>query len=316
MTFDEAEFTLAGVRVVEERPAVLDLQGGVLTARDVSFHAGGSPLTVTGTAKLTPTDQQTLDLAVRGTSIAGNRQAQSLSAGVLEGVKDTFRHFWLVCRCSAVGVFVGIMPGAGGGVAQWMAYAHAVQSAKDSKDRERFGKGDVRGVLGPGAANNSKEGGDLVPTIAFGVPGIFMGIATFVFWLGRHRFKQVPPKPGGKLGGLDFVASALMFAPVVALIAAVFVKGDGFKAQKAAPGASFSSFYITYVKDYVSFLAVSSWHYFLIAFVLVYFIVFGAGIYYLLKLMQRAPQPLEPEPDPHLPQRAAGITPAPALEAQ
>jgi putative tricarboxylic transport membrane protein len=63
------------------------------------------------------------------------------------------------------------MPGAGGGVAQWMAYAHAVQSAKNSEDRERFGKGDVRGVLGPGAANNSKEGGDLVPTIAFGVPG-------------------------------------------------------------------------------------------------------------------------------------------------
>jgi len=52
-----------------------------------------------------------------------------------------------------------------------MAYAHAVQSAKNPADRERFGKGDVRGVLGPGAANNSKEGGDLIPTIAFGVPG-------------------------------------------------------------------------------------------------------------------------------------------------
>jgi TctA family transporter len=70
-----------------------------------------------------------------------------------------------------VGVFVGILPGAGGGVAQWMAYAHAVQSAKDAADRNRFGGGDVRGVLGPGAANNSKEGGDLIPTIAFGVPG-------------------------------------------------------------------------------------------------------------------------------------------------
>jgi len=74
-------------------------------------------------------------------------------------------------RCSAVGVFIGILPGAGGGVAQWVAYAHAVQSAKDAKDRERFGKGDVRGVLGPGAANNSKEGGELIPTVAFGVPG-------------------------------------------------------------------------------------------------------------------------------------------------
>jgi len=112
-----------------------------------------------------------VDLAVRGTSIAGERPAENLNRGVMEGIKDTFRHFWLVFRCSAVGVFVGIMPGAGGGVAQWMAYAHAVQSAKGAKDRERFGKGDVRGVLGPGAANNSKEGGDLVPTIAFGVPG-------------------------------------------------------------------------------------------------------------------------------------------------
>src|SRR5918992_1565257 len=112
-----------------------------------------------------------IDLAVRGTAIAGARPAARLGAGVWDGIKDTFRHFWLVVRCSIVGVFVGILPGAGGGVAQWMAYAHAAQSAKDAKDRERFGKGDVRGVLGPGAANNSKEGGDLIPTIAFGVPG-------------------------------------------------------------------------------------------------------------------------------------------------
>src|SRR4029434_7336500 len=112
-----------------------------------------------------------IDLAVRGTSIAGEGPAENLRSGVMEGIKDTFRHFWLVFRCSVIGVFVGIMPGAGGGVAQWMAYAHSVQSAKDSKDRERFGKGDVRGVLGPGAANNSKEGGELIPTVAFGVPG-------------------------------------------------------------------------------------------------------------------------------------------------
>src|SRR3989441_2711709 len=112
-----------------------------------------------------------IDLAVRGTAIAGDRQPENLQAGVIEGIKDTFRHFWLVVRCSAVGVFIGILPGAGGGVAQWVAYAHAVQSAKDAKDRERFGKGDVRGVLGPGAANNSKEGGELITTVAFGVPG-------------------------------------------------------------------------------------------------------------------------------------------------
>jgi putative tricarboxylic transport membrane protein len=112
-----------------------------------------------------------IDLAVRGTSIAGNAPAAKLGSGVWQGIRDTFTHWWLVVRCSMVGVFVGILPGAGGGVAQWMAYAHAVQSAKDASDRARFGQGDVRGVLGPGAANNSKEGGDLIPTIAFGVPG-------------------------------------------------------------------------------------------------------------------------------------------------
>jgi TctA family transporter len=111
-----------------------------------------------------------IDLAVRRTAIAGNTPA-ALGSGAWEGIKDTFRHFWLVVRCSLVGVFVGILPGAGGGVAQWMAYAHAAQSAKNAAERSRFGSGDVRGVLGPGAANNSKEGGDLIPTIAFGVPG-------------------------------------------------------------------------------------------------------------------------------------------------
>jgi TctA family transporter len=112
-----------------------------------------------------------IDLAVRRTSIAGTLPAGRISQGALEGVKDTFRHFWLTIRCSLIGTFIGIMPGMGGAVAQWMAYGHATQSARTSEERKRFGAGDVRGVLGPGAANNSKEGGALIPTVAFGVPG-------------------------------------------------------------------------------------------------------------------------------------------------
>ena len=112
-----------------------------------------------------------IDLVVRGTSIAGALPAGKLSRGALEGVKDTFRHFWLTIRCSLIGTFIGIMPGMGGAVAQWMAYGHATQSARTAEERKGFGQGDVRGVLGPGAANNSKEGGSLIPTIAFGVPG-------------------------------------------------------------------------------------------------------------------------------------------------
>ena len=112
-----------------------------------------------------------IDLVVRGTSIAGAVPAGKLSQGAFQGVKDTFRHFWLTIRCSLIGTFIGIMPGMGGAVAQWMAYGHATQSARNSEERKGFGQGDVRGVIGPGAANNSKEGGSLIPTIAFGVPG-------------------------------------------------------------------------------------------------------------------------------------------------
>ena len=112
-----------------------------------------------------------IDLAIRGTSIAGELPAGRLSKGAFEGVKDTFRHFWLTIRCSLIGTFIGIMPGIGGAVSQWLAYGHAAQSARTPEERKRFGQGDVRGVLGPGAANNSKEGGALIPTVAFGVPG-------------------------------------------------------------------------------------------------------------------------------------------------
>ncbi len=107
-----------------------------------------------------------IDLAVRGTSIAENNVGKL--GGVWEGVKDTFRHWGVTVRSSLLGTFIGIIPGLGGGVAQWIAYGHAVQSADD---KSQFGKGDVRGVLGPGAANNSKEGGSLIPAVAFAVPG-------------------------------------------------------------------------------------------------------------------------------------------------
>src|SRR4030042_362224 len=111
-----------------------------------------------------------IDLAVRGTSIAGNLPEGKLTKGVWDGVRDTFRYFGLTVRCSFIGVGIGILPGLGGGVAQWLAYAPAAQSAKTPEDRAKFGQGDVRGVIGPGASTG-KEGGALVPTVAFGIPG-------------------------------------------------------------------------------------------------------------------------------------------------
>lgn len=104
--------------------------------------------------------------------------------------------------------------------------------------------------------------------VAFAVPGIMMGLATVVFWLGRNKFTHVPPKPGGELGLLDFAASALLFSPIIALIVAVFVQGSSFK-PASNKGMSAGAYYVEYVGSYLSHLAASSWHYFVVAAVLV-----------------------------------------------
>jgi TctA family transporter len=97
--------------------------------------------------------------------------------GVMEGVKAVFHHFGLFLRCSTVGTLVGIIPGVGGAVSNFLAYGHAVQV---SKDPEKFGTGDIRGVIAPEAGNDAKDGGALVPTLIFGIPGslemaVFLG---------------------------------------------------------------------------------------------------------------------------------------------
>jgi putative tricarboxylic transport membrane protein len=106
-----------------------------------------------------------IDLATRKTSIA---QRTELGRGFLQGIKDVFRHWWLLVRTSALGAWVGFLPGLGSSVGDWFAYAHAVQT---EKNRENFGKGDVRGVIASEGANNAKEGGDYIPMLAFGLPG-------------------------------------------------------------------------------------------------------------------------------------------------
>jgi proton-dependent oligopeptide transporter, POT family len=55
-------------------------------------------------------------------------------------------------------------------------------------------------------------------SVAFGVPGILMAIATLIFWMGRDKFVQVPASPGGKLGLIDSVSAGLMFLALLNLL--------------------------------------------------------------------------------------------------
>jgi TctA family transporter len=108
---------------------------------------------------------EVVSLLARGGAIA---RRVDLGAGWLEGVRDVLQHRWLLLRGSLIGVWAGVLPVIGATAAAWMSYGHAVAVARD---RERFGRGDMRGVIAPEAANNAASAGDLIPTLLFSVPG-------------------------------------------------------------------------------------------------------------------------------------------------
>jgi TctA family transporter len=128
-----------------------------------------------------------VDLVIKGTSIADVPREKM--KGALVGIRDTFQNWFLVLRCSLIGVWVGFIPGLGTSVVDWFAYGHAVQTEKGA--RESFGHGDVRGVIAPESANNAKEGGALIPTIAFGIPGS-ASMALFIAALMIHGISPGP----------------------------------------------------------------------------------------------------------------------------
>jgi TctA family transporter len=152
-----------------------------------------------------------MELAIRNTSIAQIPDDQSDGGGLLDGIKDAFRHWWLAVRCAVIGTYVGMLPGLGAAIVDWIAYGHAVQSAKD---RSQFGKGDIRGVIAPEAANNATRGGSLVPTVAFGIPG---SLGTAIL-LGALLIQGLKPGPEMLTDNLHITFS-MVWSIVVANIA-------------------------------------------------------------------------------------------------
>ena len=128
------------------------------------------------------------DLAISRTAIAGD-MAKTDARGMWQGAKDCFTNWWLVLRCSWLGSALGAVPGMGGAIVDWIAYGHAARTEKGAS--ETFGRGDVRGVIASESANNSREGGALVPTVAFGVPGS----AGMAILLGAFMIHGLVPGP-------------------------------------------------------------------------------------------------------------------------
>lgn len=112
--------------------------------------------------------------------------------GLLRGIREALRHWRLVLRSGSIGAFLGAIPGVGVVVIEWVAYGDAARARTDAAAGEpAYGKGNIRGVIAPESANNAKEGGSLLPTLAFGIPGS----ASMAILLGAFAVHGVVPGP-------------------------------------------------------------------------------------------------------------------------
>jgi putative tricarboxylic transport membrane protein len=156
-----------------------------------------------------------LEMAVKDTSISRVSVKQAEGGGMRRGIRDAFDNWWLTIRCSLIGTYVGMLPGLGSSIVDWIAYGHAVQSAKDSS---KFGTGDIRGVIAPEAANNATKAGALIPTVAFGIPG---SLGTAIL-LGALVIQGLKPGPEMLTTHLD-VTFTMVWDIVIANIVAAGV---------------------------------------------------------------------------------------------
>jgi len=92
----------------------------------------------------------------------------NLSFSSLKAIKTILLQPINLIRSSLIGVFVGALPGTGGGISNIMSYD---QATKASRHPEKFGTGIPDGVIASEAANNGTGGGVLIPAMALGVPG-------------------------------------------------------------------------------------------------------------------------------------------------
>lgn len=167
-----------------------------------------------------------MELATGHTSISRVNEDQSKSS-MWQGVKDTWTHIGLNIRCSIIGVYIGILPGLGGSVADWLAYGHAKQSAKDNS---QFGKGDIRGVIGPESCNNAVLGGSLIPTVAFGIPGG----AGMAILLGAFLIQGLRPGPEMLTTKLDITFSMVWTVAIANIIVALMMMAWARQVAKLA----------------------------------------------------------------------------------
>lgn len=92
----------------------------------------------------------------------------TLKGKFLPTLKEMVQYTPNFIRSSIIGIFVGILPGAGGDIGAWLSYSEA---KKASKNPEQFGKGSMEAICASETANNAVTGGSVIPLITLGIPG-------------------------------------------------------------------------------------------------------------------------------------------------
>jgi putative tricarboxylic transport membrane protein len=111
-----------------------------------------------------------------------------IMAGIRDGVRDCVTHVRTVVYGGIIGSVIGLIPGMGGTVAMFLSYGNAKQRSKSPRTLRQ---GAVEGIIAAESANNAKEGGGLVPTLAFGIPGG----STMAVFIGVLFIIGLPPGP-------------------------------------------------------------------------------------------------------------------------
>ncbi|WP_117193330.1 tripartite tricarboxylate transporter permease [Rhizobium terrae] len=155
-----------------------------------------------------------IELGAARQAVALHR-SESIVRDQFRGVMDAIRNIRLVFQSSWLGAILGSVPGLGGPAIDWIAYGSAAKSVKGGT--ETFGTGDVRGVIACEAANNSREGGALIPTLAFGIPAS----ATMAILLGAFMMHGIQPGPKLLTEQLDItytIVWSLMIANIIGVL--------------------------------------------------------------------------------------------------
>lgn len=153
---------------------------------------------------------EVITLSTRDGGIASPEDV-STSGSRLRGVEQVLKRPRIVFQSSLVGVLVGMVPGAGGTVSNFLSY---ILSARTSNDSRSFGEGNPSGVIASEASNDAKDGGSLLPTVAFGLPGSAMA-AVLLAGFELHGLNPGPELLSSDLFYISILLTSLVISNVL-----------------------------------------------------------------------------------------------------